>query len=86
MEVSESTVSAFAKELGYRDFPNLKRNRRKELGPRLRAAMRMNQTIAGIGKTENVLTNLIERDIQLLRSTLESMLAIAGAKKAIRNN
>jgi DNA-binding MurR/RpiR family transcriptional regulator len=72
----------FAKELGYRDFPNLKRNRRKELGPRLRAAMRMNQTIAGIGKTENVLTNLIERDIQLLRSTLESMLAIAGAKKS----
>jgi hypothetical protein len=29
----------------------------------------MNQTIAGIGKTENLLTKLIERDIQLLRST-----------------
>jgi hypothetical protein len=47
--------------------------------------MRMDQTIAGIGKTENVLTNLIEKDIQLLRSTLESMLTIAGAKKAIRS-
>ena len=71
--VSESTVVRFAKELGYRGFPDLKRNLRKELGPRLRAAMRMNQTIAGIGKTENLLTNLIERDIQLLRSTLESI-------------
>jgi DNA-binding MurR/RpiR family transcriptional regulator len=66
-------VVRFAKELGYRGFPDLKRNLRKELGPRLRAAVRMKQTITGIGKTQNLLGKLIERDIELLRSTLESV-------------
>ena len=45
--------------------------------------MRMNQTIAGIGKTENVLTNLIERDIQLLRSNLESI-SLEDFNKAVQ--
>jgi DNA-binding MurR/RpiR family transcriptional regulator len=50
--LSESTVVRFAKELGYRGFPDLKRNLRKELGPRLRAAMRMNQTSQASAKVK----------------------------------
>jgi DNA-binding MurR/RpiR family transcriptional regulator len=52
VRVSRSTVIRFAKELGYGGFPDLKRNLRKDLRSRLRAATRMNQTIASIGKAE----------------------------------
>jgi len=36
--VSESTVIRFEKELGYRGFPDLKRQLRKEIGRRLSAS------------------------------------------------
>ena len=45
--------------------------------------MRMNETISGIGKTENLLTKLSEKDIQLLGSTLESI-AVEDFNKAVQ--
>lgn len=80
--VSESTVVRFAKELGYKGFPDFKRHLRKELGPRLRAAVRMQETITKIGSGENILAKLIGNDIQLLRDTLESV-SHADFQKAV---
>ncbi|MEX0802997.1 MAG: MurR/RpiR family transcriptional regulator [Candidatus Binatia bacterium] len=80
--VSESTVVRFAKELGYKGFPDFKRHLRKELRPRLRAAVRMQETITRIGRGENIVTKLIERDIQLLTETLESI-SHADFQKAV---
>lgn len=71
--VSESTVIRFAKELGYRGFPDLKRDLRKEIGPRWRAATRMQKTFSGIAKSERLVAKLIERDIELLRATLNGI-------------
>lgn len=71
--VSESTVIRFAKELGYRGFPDLKRDLRKEIGPRWRAATRMQKTFSGIAKSERLVAKLMERDIELLRATLNSI-------------
>jgi DNA-binding MurR/RpiR family transcriptional regulator len=71
--VSESTVVRFAKELGYDGFPDLKRNLRKEIGPRLRAAVRMQETITRIEKSERWVSKLFERDIRLLRATLDAL-------------
>ncbi len=71
--LSESTVIRFAKELGYRGFPDLKRHLRKEMGPHLRAATRMQKTFTGIAKSERIVAKLIERDIELLRTTLNSI-------------
>lgn len=80
--VSESTVVRYAKELGYKGFPDFKRQLRKELGPRLRAAVRMQETITKIGRGEHILNKLIERDIQLLTETLESI-SYAEFQKAV---
>ncbi|HEY7316128.1 MAG TPA: MurR/RpiR family transcriptional regulator [Candidatus Binatia bacterium] len=71
--VSESTVIRFAKELGYRGFPDLKRQLRKEIGPRLSASARMQKTFTGIAKSERLVAKLIERDIELLRATIDSI-------------
>lgn len=71
--VSESTVIRFAKELGYHGFPDLKRHLRKEIGPRLSASARMQRTFTGIAKSERLVAKLIERDIELLRATVNSI-------------
>jgi DNA-binding MurR/RpiR family transcriptional regulator len=71
--VSESTVVRFAKNLGYEGFPDLKRELRKELNPRFRAAARMKQTLSSIGRKENIVSKLMERDIQLLIETREAV-------------
>ncbi|HEX9788798.1 MAG TPA: hypothetical protein VGB09_12260 [Candidatus Binatia bacterium] len=47
--VNKSTVVRNAKEPGYKSFPDLKRQLGKELGPRLRAAVRMQETVTRIG-------------------------------------
>ncbi len=67
--VSESTVIRFAKGLGYKGFPNLKRELRKELTAKFKATARMKQTLSSIGRRENIVSKLMEQDIQLLTET-----------------
>jgi hypothetical protein len=43
----------------------------------------MDETISGTGKKENLLTKLIERDIQLLGSTLEGI-SVEDFNKAVQ--
>ena len=70
--VSKSTVVRFAKSMGYKGFPEFKREIQKEMRGKLRAAARMEETFAELGDDENIFGKLIKRDIQLLQETLQA--------------
>ena len=70
--VSKATVVRFAKSLGYKGFPELRREIQQEMRRKLRAADRMEETFAELGNDENIFAKLIKRDIQLLEETLQA--------------
>ena len=70
--VSKSTVVRFAKSMGYKGFPEFKREIQKEMRGKLRAAARMEETFAELGDDENIFAKLIKRDIRLLQETLQA--------------
>jgi DNA-binding MurR/RpiR family transcriptional regulator len=70
--VSKSTVVRFAKSMGYKGFPEFKREIQQEMRRKLRAADRMEETFAELGDDENIFAKLIKRDIQLLQETLQA--------------
>jgi DNA-binding MurR/RpiR family transcriptional regulator len=70
--VSKSTVVRFAKSMGYKGFPEFKREIQREMRGKLRAAARMEETFAELGDDENIFAKLIKRDIQLLQETLQA--------------
>jgi DNA-binding MurR/RpiR family transcriptional regulator len=70
--VSKATVVRFAKSLGYKGFPELRRDIQQEMRRKLRAANRMEETFAELDNGENILAKLIKRDIQLLDETLQA--------------
>ncbi len=70
--VSKSTVVRFAKSLGYKGFPEFKREIQTEMRRKLRAASRMEETFAELGNDENIFAKLIKRDIVLLQETLQA--------------
>jgi DNA-binding MurR/RpiR family transcriptional regulator len=70
--VSKSTVVRFAKSLGYKGFPEFRRDVQKEMRGKLRAASRMEQTFAELGNDEDIFAKLIKRDIELLQETLQA--------------
>ena len=70
--VSKATVVRFAKSLGYKGFPEFRREIQQEMRRKLRAADRMEETFAELDNDENIFAKLIKRDIQLLEETLAS--------------
>lgn len=80
--VSKATVVRFAKSLGYKGFPEFKRDIQKEMRRQLRAASRMEQTFAELGNDENIFAKLIKRDIELLQETLQAV-ALPDFHKAV---
>src|SRR5947209_12192472 len=72
VSVSKSTVVRFAKSLGYKGFPEFRREIQKEMHRKLRAADRMEETFAELGNDENIFAKLIKRDVQLLEETLQA--------------
>jgi DNA-binding MurR/RpiR family transcriptional regulator len=70
--VSKATVVRFAQSLGYKGFPEFKRDIQQEMRRKLRAADRMEETFAELGNDENIFAKLIKRDIQLLEETLQA--------------
>ena len=71
--VSNATVVRFAKSLGYKGFPELKRDIQREMRRKLRAADRMEETFAQLRGEENILAKLINRDIKLLQETVQAV-------------
>lgn len=71
--VSNSTVVRFAKSLGYKGFPEFKRDIQREMLRKLRAADRMEETFAQLHGEENILVKLINRDVQLLQETVRAV-------------
>jgi DNA-binding MurR/RpiR family transcriptional regulator len=80
--VSKATVVRFAKSLGYKGFPEFKRDIQKEMRRQLRASSRMEQTFAELGNDENIFAKLIKRDIELLQETLQAA-ALPDFHKAV---
>ncbi|HEU4342116.1 MAG TPA: MurR/RpiR family transcriptional regulator [Candidatus Binatia bacterium] len=70
--VSKATVVRFAKSLGYKGFPEFRREIQQEMRRKLRAADRMEETFAELDNDENIFAKLIKRDIQLLEETLQA--------------
>jgi DNA-binding MurR/RpiR family transcriptional regulator len=70
--VSKATVVRFAKSLGYKGFPEFRRDIQQEMRRKLRAADRMEETFAELGNEENIFAKLIKRDVQLLQETLQA--------------
>jgi DNA-binding MurR/RpiR family transcriptional regulator len=70
--VSKSTVVRFAKSLGYKGFPEFRRDIQKEMRRKVRAAARMEETFAELGDDENIFAKLIKRDVELLQETLQA--------------
>lgn len=70
--VSKATVVRFAKSLGYKGFPEFRRDIQQEMRRKLRAADRMEETFAELGTDENIFAKLIKRDVQLLEETLQA--------------
>ncbi len=70
--VSKATVVRFAKSLGYKGFPEFRREIQQEMRRKLRAADRMEETFAELGNDENIFAKLIKRDVQLLQETLQA--------------
>ena len=71
--VSNATVVRFAKSLGYKGFPEFKRDVQREMRRKLRAADRMEETFAQLRGEENIVAKLITRDIQLLQETVRAV-------------
>ena len=71
--VSKATVVRFAKSLGYKGFPEFKRDIQREMRRKLRAADRMEETFAQLRGEENILAKLINRDIKLLQETVQAV-------------
>jgi len=71
--VSNATVVRVAKSLGYKGFPEFKRDIQREMRRKLRAADRMEETFAQLRGEENILAKLINRDIQLLQETVRAV-------------
>jgi len=80
--VSKSTVVRFAKSLGYKGFPEFKREIQTEMRRKLRAADRMEETFAELGNDENIFAKLLKRDIQLLEETLQAV-SLADFHRAV---
>jgi DNA-binding MurR/RpiR family transcriptional regulator len=70
--VSKSTVVRFAKSLGYKGFPEFRKEIQHEMRRKLRAADRMEETFAELGNDVNIFAKLIKRDVQLLEETLQA--------------
>jgi DNA-binding MurR/RpiR family transcriptional regulator len=80
--VSKATVVRFAKSLGYKGFPEFRRDIQQEMRRKLRAADRMQEAFAELGNDENIFAKLIKRDIQLLQETLQAA-ALPDFHKAV---
>jgi DNA-binding MurR/RpiR family transcriptional regulator len=71
--VSESSIVRFAQELGYRGYPELRRQLQQEVKERLGSAARMRQTILKVRGREGLVRDLFQKDIELIGETLDAL-------------
>src|SRR4030095_308583 len=58
--VSKATVVRFAKSLGYKGFPEFRREIQQEMRRKLRAADRMEETLPELGTAEKIFDKIIK--------------------------
>ncbi|MBQ6380382.1 MAG: MurR/RpiR family transcriptional regulator [Clostridia bacterium] len=88
-DVSESTVVRFAAELGFSKYANLQHELQNIVRNKLTSVERMAVTNDRLG-SDDVITNVLERDIAMIKSTMDSVShsdfnnAVAAIKNAKR--
>ncbi len=71
--VSESSVVRFAQNLGYRGYPELRRQLQQEVKQRLSSASRMRETLSKVHGREGLVQDLFHKDIDLIGETLAEL-------------
>jgi DNA-binding MurR/RpiR family transcriptional regulator len=71
--VSESSVVRFAQGLGYRGYPELRRQLQQEVRERLSSASRMRETLLKVRGREGLVRDLFQKDIELIGETLADL-------------
>jgi DNA-binding MurR/RpiR family transcriptional regulator len=71
--VSESSIVRFAQDLGYKGYPELRRQLQQEVKERLGSAARMRETISEIRGREGLVQDLFQKDIELIGETLAAL-------------
>lgn len=80
--VSESSIVRFAQELGYKGFPELRRQLQSEVKERLGAAERMRRTLSTVTDREDIIPALFQKDVELIEDTLR-MLSLESFSDAV---
>ena len=86
VDVSESTVVRFAAELGFDGYPAMQKALQEVVLNRLTTVQRIEVTSERLGE-QDVVTTLLQSDIEKLRNTLECVdrTAFEGAVNALLN-
>ncbi len=71
--VSEATVVRLAQVLGFGGYPKLQQMLRKSLQDRLTTVTRLERTIQQVRDDSDILTNIMQKDIQNLSETLRNI-------------
>ncbi|MEX0803005.1 MAG: MurR/RpiR family transcriptional regulator [Candidatus Binatia bacterium] len=71
--VSESSIVRFAQDLGYRGYPELRRQLQQEVKERLSSAARMRETLLKVRGREGLARDLFQKDIELIGETLTDL-------------
>jgi DNA-binding MurR/RpiR family transcriptional regulator len=71
--VSESSVVRFAQDLGYKGYPELRRQLQEEVRERLSSASRMRETLLKVRGREGLVRDLFQKDIELIGETLAAL-------------
>lgn len=71
--VSESAIVRFAQDLGYRGYPELRRQLQQEVKERLSSAARMRETLLKVRGREGLVRDLFQKDIELIGETLTDL-------------
>ena len=71
VNVSESTVVRFATEIGFSGYPQMQRAIQSMIRSKLTSVQRVEVTAARVNDNSDIITDIMGRDIELIRATTE---------------
>ncbi len=71
LKISDTSIVRLAQSLGYAGYPDLKKRLREHVQPRITTVQRLGERVKGTESVEDVLSHVLNRDLENLRQTLE---------------
>jgi DNA-binding MurR/RpiR family transcriptional regulator len=71
LDVSDTSIVRLAQALGYSGYPHLKRRLREYVQPKITTVDRLGETVEGVESVSDVLTDVLSKDLNNLKVTLE---------------